>query len=1127
MSRTRHVGQFRLVRLQVVNWGTFDGYKDFPIDDRGVILTGPSGSGKSSLMDAHSVVLLPTYDQAFNASADLTAKGARKAARSMADYVRGAWSVNDDEHNQSKVQYLRGESATWSAIAATYDNGAGGATTAVAVKWFPGSGTDGASLRSWYLLRPGNADLMDLSDWAASGFDSRSWRARHPETESFDTQAAYQDALRRRVGIGESSAALSLLGKAKAMKNVGDLDAFIRTYMLDRPGTYAKAERLVENFTQLDEAYRAAARAEAQEKVLRPVPEAYERYQSAHVSHTRAGDLLGGTLRGYLRTHRIRLLQAEMDRIEGERAGLDARIARWENTAEQRKHAYDSLADQLRSANGDVGALETELAGLDRDAAGRLRAYERYAATVERIGERAPESEEEFFALREQLPGIRDRAAQRQSALAARVHQAYSAESDARRDVEAVDAELATLHRRSSLLPAIALDQRDEICRATGLRTDELPYAAELIDVRSEDQAVWGAAAERVLRPLAMTLLVPERRARAVAEYVDAHRVRGVLTYQVYTPTDRGADPEPGSLATKLDVDIGHPAGPWLTGTVARTARHACVADAADLDDHEIAVTPGGLVKSPGRRFRKDDRASVSDRSQWVLGTRTDTKREALERRRVSLQAVHAKAEEASRAIRDELAEYKDVADGANHVLGYSAWSEVDHWLARDEADALRNRISDRRSGDSDLGELELRVDDAFAELAEAQSRIGALNQSLNRAGDDFDVLLAEFEKEGGDSASDRTPDDDREFLDTALWYLLETSGKHLTLETFGEIRSDLRAELERQQAAATAERDAAEQRIVRAGEAFLREWPDAATELTATIEGAADLVAVHENLVAHGLASATERFRRLITTDVSHSVANLYKEIEDTHRHITRGIADVNSGLARVEFNEGTYLQIAYAARPAPEAKDFAKLVDDMVRDAPAARRGEAAAMAAQFKRIRGLVMRLTADDLESRRWAESVLDVRTGYSFYGRENAAGASPDEPAVHTYRNTATNSGGEQEKLVAFCLAAALSFSLGSHETLQPTFAPLMLDEAFSKSDERFSAQSLRAFERFGFQLIIAAPIRMVGIVEPFIGQVVLVDKRMGPDGARSDARIATFGELASRSDRHSAASAGD
>ncbi len=73
-----------------------------------------------------------------------------------------------------------------------------------------------------------------------------------------------------------------------------------------------------------------------------------------------------------------------------------------------------------------------------------------------------------------------------------------------------------------------------------------------------------------------------------------------------------------------------------------------------------------------------------------------------------------------------------------------------------------------------------------------------------------------------------------------------------------------------------------------------------------------------------------------------------------------------------------------------------------------------------------------------------------------------------------------------------------------------------MDEAFSKSDETFSQQALAAFDEFGFQLIVAAPIRMSGILEPFIGQAVLVDKRVTADGAQSNAATATFGELAAR-----------
>jgi uncharacterized protein YPO0396 len=71
----------------------------------------------------------------------------------------------------------------------------------------------------------------------------------------------------------------------------------------------------------------------------------------------------------------------------------------------------------------------------------------------------------------------------------------------------------------------------------------------------------------------------------------------------------------------------------------------------------------------------------------------------------------------------------------------------------------------------------------------------------------------------------------------------------------------------------------------------------------------------------------------------------------------------------------------------------------------------------------------------------------------------------------------------------------------------------MLDEAFTqvRRDLQF-AVAPRAFEQFGFQPIIAAPIRMVGIVEPFIGKVTWwISKSVTP--VRSDARAATFGEL--------------
>ena len=262
------------------------------------------------------------------------------------------------------------------------------------------------------------------------------------------------------------------------------------------------------------------------------------------------------------------------------------------------------------------------------------------------------------------------------------------------------------------------------------------------------------------------------------------------------------------------------------------------------------------------------------------------------------------------------------------------------------------------------------------------------------------------------------------------------------------------------------------------------------------------------------GVPQAMHRFQAMISEDMVPSVSVAYRKIETASTEIKRRADMVNTGLQQVEFNEGTHLQITWTPHQFESVRQFRRAVDDLLKHAPDARAVPEQALR-QFTRVRDLMARFTGSTPEDKRWRDTVLDVRLAFSFYGRELDA----DGNTVHTYRNTAAGSGGEQEKLVAFCLAAALSYNLADDRSGgRPRFAPLMLDEAFSKSDEHFAGQALAAFDQFGFQLLMAAPIRMSGIVEPFIGQAVLVEKRRTADGAHSNAASATFGELAARRD---------
>lgn len=64
--------------------------------------------------------------------------------------------------------------------------------------------------------------------------------------------------------------ALRLLHKTQSAKNLGDLNALLRDFMLDRPETFAVAERLVDEFAELNAAHQAVVTAREQVQTLTP-----------------------------------------------------------------------------------------------------------------------------------------------------------------------------------------------------------------------------------------------------------------------------------------------------------------------------------------------------------------------------------------------------------------------------------------------------------------------------------------------------------------------------------------------------------------------------------------------------------------------------------------------------------------------------------------------------------------------------------------------------------------------------------------------------------------------------------------------------------------------------------------
>ena len=103
----------------------------------------------------------------------------------------------------------------------------------------------------------------------------------------------------------------------------------------------------------------------------------------------------------------------------------------------------------------------------------------------------------------------------------------------------------------------------------------------------------------------------------------------------------------------------------------------------------------------------------------------------------------------------------------------------------------------------------------------------------------------------------------------------------------------------------------------------------------------------------------------------------------------------------------------------------------------------------------------------------------------------------DGVQLDVFTGSGGRSGGERQKLVTFCLAAALRFPLAPPGRTGPTYALLVIDEAFDKADHTFTQAGLEVFRSFGFHLLLATPMKMLQTIDDYVGGVVMVTNDSG------------------------------
>lgn len=1067
--------QYFLRRLQVANWGTFSGIHTVEISERGHLFVGGSGSGKSTLLDAISVLLTPGHIN-FNAAAR---QGERRSDRSFMSYVRGAWSSEQDSDGKAATKYLRSGS-TWSAVLLTYRSNLGGMLNLMFIGYVRGSSREEAALRKNYFVVPAEFDLQSIADFADADFNVRLVKKRAPSSELFSSFKTYFECFGQYFGISDDKV-LNLLHKAQSAKNMGDVNLFFREFMLEVPGTYEIAQSLVAEFTDLRQAYDTVKKTREQVDVLEQAQSAFSLMQHAAGEEHRFG-LLAASVEQWKSARLCELLSRSLPELEHKLELVRTRIGETDGRLRALSERRDSLKEEHYKSGGEmIERLEQQLgtAHADRERAEKRR--KAIQADIDLLGLKLPQTAQQFLKMTGSLRDERDRLAEQKVELD-RQHDAATVEkAELEKEFVRLRKEIEAMRRQPSNIRSDLLEMRDGIAAELDLPPSELPFAGELMQIL-EGQQRWQGACERVLRPLSLSVLVPDAHYARFARAVNRRNLGLRLVYNRVTrvkgsPAAFSASSVPG----KFELKSG-PLRLWLANELAERFNYECVEDTAQFAAFDRAVTVSGQIKHNTVRHEKDDRRAVSDRKAWSTGFGNAEKRRLFEEeargvasRISSSNTALEKGEEQSRGLARRL-------ESVIRILGQS-WEDIDTATLAERIRDLTARMEEIKKSDKRLQELSGQIAATEAQLAQVRAEQKDLIERRTKLEYRTEDVKGKLEQAA--EVLRQTPleaDTLRELdgfdCENHAQNALTENNLSARAAGLGQRMNNARLKFAEQKHEQTAAMNA---RFVE----FRHRWPAESSELGEGEQYAEEYFARLSSLKTDGLPKYEARFRDLLENHARQNLIDLVRELDNERRQIKTRMKEVNDSLAEVAFNRGedgqTHLRIAVRDRQLPEVKEFKELQIEVMKESSDVR-GQAAAEK-YFEKLSELIAKLNTDNPQGRAWREKVLDVREHVTFQGIEfDDAGRT-----IEVFDSGAGKSGGQRQKLTMTCLVAALRYQLGGTRAVKPKYAPVVMDEAFDKADSEFTDLSMRIFLDFGFQPVIATPEKALYTLEPYVG----------------------------------------
>lgn len=1078
---------FRLQHLEVLNWGTFHRHI-WAIAPGGhnALLTGDIGSGKSTLVDAVTTLLVPHHRIVYNKAA-----GAEGKERSLYSYIRGEYkSAKDDLTQAAKAVALREENSYTVILAQFHNESFSQSVTLAQVFWLKDLKRNP---ERFFVVAQGPLSIAEhFCNFGSDILELKKRLKRLPRVEIQENFKEYGTRFRHLFGI-QNEQALELFYQTVSMKSVGNLTDFVRHHMLDEGEVESRIEELRRNFDNLNRAHEAVLKAKEQIRHLGPLVEDGLGYRklSASVDELR---LCREALTAYFARHKGELLEIQIAALDTEVKKIGHRLLTLKEDIDQLRQKEGELRASIDESGGRrLQMLEQEIGTLEKEREKKQLREKAYREHGTKLGLAAVHSEEDFYrtlgaarALLTEIEGCIEEIR------TAEIDQSVRLQ-EIKKEQAQLKGELDSLRRRKSNIPMKNLEIRAEMAQVLGVDENELPFAGELLQV-DESAGVWEGAIERLLHNFALSLLVPERLYRDVSQYVDRTQLRGRLVYFRVREGDAAKSPPPleaDALARKLRIKPESPFYPWLELQLQERFDYRCCEDLEQFRRLPRAVTAAGQIKSGGQRHEKDDRRSIHDRSQYVLGWSNEEKIKALQTMSNQLGAQAQNLAAALGELGKRQREQSGRRDAVRDLLKFEDYGEI-HWapLARRIQSLLEEKTEIERSSNTLLA-LQNQLELTRQELELKEKRQSDLGKEGGKQEERLEIRRGEL-TEARQLTELLTPEERGNWFPRIDPFC--TQG--LNLQNIDKAQRETREAIQNRIDGDERKIKRLTEKLSSAMQAYKNTYPAETSEIDASLESLGEFESMLQTLQQQDLPRHEERFKQLLNEGTINSVALFQNQLDKERQQIAKKIETINGSLRQIEYNPGTYIELVMDKTQDPEVREFQQ---DLRQCLAHTLEESELYNEAKYLQVKGLIERFNGRegliDID-RKWTRKVTDVRNWFSFSASERW---KEDGSEREFYSDASGKSGGQKEKLAYTILASALAYQFGLEwgAVQSRSFRFVVIDEAFGKGSDESTRYGLELFKKLHLQLLIVTPLQKIHVIEDYIRSVHYVHNEGG------------------------------